>query len=55
MGALYGHFAECFGLCTRQSDQIFFIVPVVSIFRYKHNKYISEYMQLLQAHYKQLL
>ena len=34
-----GHFAECFGLCTRQSGQIFF-VSFFSIFLYKYNKNI---------------
>ena len=42
---LYGHFAERFGLCTRQSDQFFF-VPVSSVFRYKYNKNISLYRDI---------
>jgi len=48
--ALYGHFAECFSLCTRQSDQIFF-VPFFSIFRYKYNQNISEYRDITGNYY----
>ena len=47
-------FAECFSLCTRQSDQIFFI-PFFSIFRYKYNKNISEYRDITCSYYNKYI
>jgi len=51
---LMATFAECFSLCTRQSDQIFFI-PFFSIFRYKYNKNISEYRDITGSYYNKYI